>query len=388
MNRIKLILFIFLSSLVAENSAPIFLLHGFLGWGRDEMEDFYYWGGKFDLETYLKSEGFEVYTLSVGPLSSNWDRATEAYYQIKGGQVDYGKAHSEKYGIIQKPNGKVYEGIYPRWDENNPIHIISHSQGGQTALMLEHLLKLKESDEDSEILNSKKEGWIKSITTISSPLNGTTLNDIVMNTFPMALKMGVWLGAIYDDGFLEKYYNFDLDQWGLNRKENETGKEFLDRINNSKAINSKNLSQFDLSIEGSMKFNQSYKSDPNVHYFSYSTFSTKKTNSSNKHFPDWAMNPDLWLTGTLLGTMYAPDSTWYENDGIVNTVSMGYPKRDDGTHEPVCEFYETSVPGCWQQMGRLHIDHHQVIGHGFFNEEVQFLKDLFSSHCQILKEIN
>ena len=387
MRRYYLIISILFSLIIAENSAPIFLLHGFLGWGRNEVNDFYYWGGKFDLETWLREEGYEVYTLSVGPVSSNWDRATEAYFQIKGGQVDYGVAHSKKYGLIQKPAGKVYKGLYPEWDENHPIHIISHSQGGQTALMLERLLHQELTGETSEILSSKNENWIKSVTTISSPLNGTTLSDIVMKSFPMTIKMGIWLGAIYDDGFLEKYYNFDLDQWGLSRNENESIKEFVQRINNSPAINSKNLSQFDLSIEGAMNFNEQYTSDKDVHYFSYSTYSTKKATSSDKHFPDWTMNADLWLAGTLLGTLSKMDSTWYENDGIVNTISMNYPKKRNGTEEPNCEFNNKSIPGCWQQMGRLHIDHHQVIGHGMNNEEVQFLKDLFGNHCQILKEI-
>ena len=37
-----------------------------------------------DLETELKSKGFDVYTVSVGPISPNWDRAIETFYQIKG----------------------------------------------------------------------------------------------------------------------------------------------------------------------------------------------------------------------------------------------------------------------------------------------------------------
>ena len=45
-------------------------------------------------------------------------------------------------------------------------------------------------------------------------------------------------------------------------------------------------------------------------------------------------------------------------------------------------------PGCWQNMGRLHIDHHQVIGHGIKKSDNQFLKDLFGNHCQILKDID
>ena len=94
-----------------------------------------------DLESELKNAGFEVYTVSVGPISPSWDRAIEAFYQIKGGQVDYGSNKTKEYGIIQKPKSKKYEGLYPQWDGKHPIHIISHSQGGQTARMLELLLK-------------------------------------------------------------------------------------------------------------------------------------------------------------------------------------------------------------------------------------------------------
>ena len=91
-----------ISGLFSQNSCPIVLIHGFLGWGRDEMAGYYYWGGRMDLESELKNAGFEVYTVSVGPISSSWDRAIEAFYQIKGGQVDYGSNKTKEYGIIQK----------------------------------------------------------------------------------------------------------------------------------------------------------------------------------------------------------------------------------------------------------------------------------------------
>jgi len=86
-----------------ENNYPIILVHGFMGWGRDEMAGYRYWGGKFDIEEYLTENGFEVYTTSIGPVSSNWDRAIELFYQIKGGQVDYGKAHSDKFELLKNP---------------------------------------------------------------------------------------------------------------------------------------------------------------------------------------------------------------------------------------------------------------------------------------------
>ena len=112
-----------------------------MGWGPDEMAGYKYWGGKNDITNYLKEQGFEVYTASVGPVSSNWDRAVELFYQIKGGQVDYGQDHAKTFGLIQKPEAKNFPGLYPEWDKNHPIHIIGHSMGGQTGRMLQYLLE-------------------------------------------------------------------------------------------------------------------------------------------------------------------------------------------------------------------------------------------------------
>ena len=127
-------------SLVAQNTYPIVLVHGFMGWGEDEMGGYRYWGGRQDYAQMLRDEGHTVFTVSIGPVSSNWERAVEVYTQLKGGQVDYGKAHAEQFNIIQKPEDKVYNALYPEWDEVHPIHLIGHSMGGQTARMLQYLL--------------------------------------------------------------------------------------------------------------------------------------------------------------------------------------------------------------------------------------------------------
>ena len=116
-------------------------------------------GEDSDICGLLRNEGYQVFEVSVGPISSNWDRAIEVFYQLKGGQVDYGKGHSEKYDIIQKPEIKFYDGLYPEWDENNPIHLIGHSMGGQTARVLNYMLNniiyvdsLKRDKEKSDLL--------------------------------------------------------------------------------------------------------------------------------------------------------------------------------------------------------------------------------------------
>ena len=92
----------------------------------------------------LRAEGFTVYELKVGPFSSNWDRAVEAFYDLKGGQIDYGIAHSEEHG--HNRFSRTLEGKFPEWGELNSdgtrkkVHVVSHSMGGPTARAFAYLL--------------------------------------------------------------------------------------------------------------------------------------------------------------------------------------------------------------------------------------------------------
>lgn len=89
------------------------MVHGFNGFTDDINPSVlsHYWGGdKLDIRQDLESNGYETYEASIGALSSNYDRAVELYYYIKGGTVDYGAAHAEKYG--HNRYGKTYEGVY------------------------------------------------------------------------------------------------------------------------------------------------------------------------------------------------------------------------------------------------------------------------------------
>jgi triacylglycerol lipase len=207
------------SVVVAQNTYPIVLVHGFSGWGRDELFGYKYWGGiQGDLQEQLKTKGYTVYTAAVGPFSSNWDRACELYAQIKGGQVDYGLTHSTKYGHARY--GRNYTGLYPTWGNTvngkvNKIHLIGHSMGGQTIRMLAHMLEkgttgapVVEVGSTSPLFAGGK-SWVHSITTISTPNQGTTLadgisvvgeaaEDLIVGVFAALGIAGSSTTAIYD----------------------------------------------------------------------------------------------------------------------------------------------------------------------------------------------
>ena len=372
-------LFVSFSFIFSQNSYPIILIHGFLGWGREEMSDYYYWGGRTDLESFLKQQGYEVFTVSVGPISPNFDRAIEAFYQIKGGQVDYGNKKSKEFGIIQQPHNKYYSGLYSSWDADHPIHIISHSQGGQTARMLEMLLKKSIPGETSPLLLNEYTGWIKSITTISTPHNGTTLVPIMLDVFPFAINLVPWVGAIEIEN-VDNIFNFDLEHWDIERRPHESFNKYYKRINDSPLGNYRNLCTWDLSIEGAAEFNNNYTTDRNIYYFSFPTYATKSKKNGNLHHPDNKMSFHLWSTAHLIGTYNeAPDSTWYENDGICNTVSMTHP---NGSHYK--NYAGTPEKGIWQVFNKLHMDHQAIIGHHITKREFQNIAVLYSNHAKLL----
>ena len=350
-----------------------------MGWGREEMIGYYYWGGKMDLESELRALGYNVYTVSVGPISPNWDRAIEVFYQIKGGQVDYGNEKAQKYNIKQTPAEKNYPGLYPQWDSDHPIHIISHSMGGQTARMLELLLKTSITAENSPLLTNEYTGWIKSITTISAPHNGSTLVPIMLDIFPFALNLAPWFGGI-ENSTLNNLFNFDLDHWGLEKLENEPFNDYFQRLSSSPINDTKNLCSWDLSPDGADEFNKIYGVDSSVYYFSFETYATKQNHQKKFHKPDSEMSLHLWATGILIGKYEnSIDSTWYENDGICNTISMSHP---NGTSMKI--FDGNPITGIWQMTGKLHMDHQGVIGHAVNKKKLQTVFALYKKHCNLL----
>lgn len=383
------------STLLAENQYPIILVHGFMGWGGDEMSSYRYWGGKHDFEDSLRQRGFEVYTASVGPVSSNWDRAVELFYQIKGGQVDYGQGHSETYGLIQKPVEKNYNGLYPQWDESHPVHLIGHSMGGQTARMLQYLLEnviYSDSEdtlfEESLLLGQANDNWIKSITSISTPHNGTTLSDIVSKTMPF-LQDFIVLAAVVGNDF----YNFDLQQWGFEKEDQETWSTYFRRMREHPAWGTKNMCAWDVSIEGARFLNTLSPANPAIYYFSFSTSNTRLDSASGYHVPDKTMSMILRANARAMGRNQAywsdgssTDSTWYENDGIVNTVSQYGPTTGVNGPDPIAEYHpgELLIPGQWYHIQTVHMDHKTFVGHGLKDEELNSILTIFSTHCSLL----
>ena len=392
------VIILFLGCITAQNNYPIVLIHGFMGWGPNELGGYHYWGGRKDYVKMLELDGHVVFVVSVGPVSSNWERAIEVYYQLKGGQVDYGRNHSEKHNIIQEPEGKSYEAIYPEWDENHPVHLIGHSMGGQTARMLNYLLtqEIYEDEENkvreqSDLLGGVQRNLIKSITAISAPHNGTTLTEVVTKTIPF-IQYFVGVAGVVGTQF----YNFDLEQWGFNRKEDETWASYINRMRTHDAWQTKNMSSWDLSLDGAQELNGFLQAEPDVFYFSFVTSTTQRQPGFQIHIPIEGTPILIRTRSKLLGSRVGywsdgsqTDSLWYENDGVVNTISMYGPSTGSNGPDPIVEYDENEllIPGQWYWIKVCPMDHWNIIGHLGSKERMEAARMVLKAHGNRLKTL-
>ncbi|APJ03625.1 esterase/lipase family protein [Silvanigrella aquatica] len=377
----------------AKNSDPVVLVHGFTGWGRNDLNGFYYWGGFNDLQEDLKSQGNVVFTASVGGLSSNYDRAVELYAQIKGTCADYGEAHAKKYGHARF--GRCYpKSLYSQWDDTHKLHFVGHSQGGQTIRSLIKLLKEGSAVEinlnysDMSDLFKGNKNWVTSITTIATPNNGTSLTNIVDAFLPTAQALLTTFSAFVN---VQKNPLLDLklEHWGIAREKKESLKDYFNKIFNSAVWNTKDMSKWDLSPEGAKEFNDSEKTYQDIYYFSMSTHSTFITNPFNScklsllsilDFPSGAIG---CFTQRENGKVTI-DSKWLANDGIVNTYSMAAPFQSIKK-----EYHDSAVIGVWNHLGTKEgWNHLDIIGAvPVLGKSYWSVKDIYMQHLELLHSL-
>ena len=389
----------------AKNEEPFIFIHGLNGWGGAEGINgvIPYWGATTgDLMDYLRSEGYECYSASVGPLSSAWDRACELYAQLVGTTVDYGEAHSKAHNH-DRYGRTFYQPLVKDWgelDENGKIeqvHLIGHSFGGTTARMLVQLLSegsaeeiaATPADDISPLFTGGKSDWVKSVTTICTPHNSASVYyplqllglDIFVQTFSYVYA-GL-LGRSYLNGRIVDFY---LEQFGLT---DIPGGEKADMFFKALKLileNKDDSCQYDLTPEGTKKMNEKLDINEDIYYFSYAFSTTHDV--LGVQLPDIRTNPVIYLTSLamgvgkftdpVLGTVY--DGEWLANDALVNTESAKYP-----LDEPHKDFDSGNIEkGIWNVMPVERGDHGTAIGlfadadetHEFYIELCEMLNAL------------
>lgn len=424
-----LLLLALVRPVLAVNNYPVVLVHGFLGFGPEQFKrtGFKYWGGFDDIAEHMRHyQGqHQILVASVGSISSSWDRSAELYYQIKGGCVDYGSIHTDRadHKAERRPPGKCWAAdpshnpnnyplaLYPDWDAQHPVHLIGHSQGGQTIRELIQLLENGSPHGDEgggELYQGGKIGWVSSATTLSAPHDGTSLRDAMTDFGPFIARLAAGIGAIANPAATSAGLDLQLEQFGIARRPNESDAGYLERAMNNPFWNQNNFdsAQWEMGPDGAREFNAWVKTSPHVYYFSMANTATEAgafcCNDTDRtlaffqrqqyQYPRRDMAPltkpyaGEWIVPSFaqrgLGsyTQSAPgrvtvDERWFANDGVVNTVSMRAPAG-----QPVRDFDGVPVKGSWNflQTYRTY-DHFDMIGWPKLGPRVYPIYDSISS---------
>lgn len=389
-----------------NNTYPVVLVHGFAGWGRNEVAlnlygdatpeiHYLYWGGQalgsgtVDIEAELnnRNASYHVYTASVGPITSVYDRACDLWAQLKGGDNNkalYGANHAAASGSAEFPHAadsgtRTYNNLRNSKGEtlgavnaSNPVHLIGHSMGGLTIRMLAGLLRHGSPWGDTAIWPGGQTGYIRSITSAATPHNGTTLTHMVQNITNVLNDWGVdWLSVVTGENVvntIDLVYGLDIEQWtnGL-----ENAPTNIAAVAGSSACLSykpaiSDHSLWDMSPCGAMyqlnTWNQ-MKACPDIYYFSYSCEQSNDDGSPELGNLFGAFTSAM---GNYANTQGAGlDAKWRLHDGVVNTASAAKPSCDSftDTKETSDAVYSVYGPkGKWYHIDMLHEDHMDIVG--------------------------
>ena len=359
---------------------PYVFVHGMMGWGEDKK--FYkglpYWGmvtGNYPRR--MREKGYEVYTPSVSPLGSAWDRACELYANLTGTTVDYGVAHSKEKG--HNRFGETFpEAMLPDWTPERSIHLLGHSFGGPTMRMFVELLRNGSPEERaatpagqlSPLFEGGHGDLVKSITSISGPFDGITFPHALPKLVDGGLTYGIpMVASIIGNVGGGRVYDFQMSQWGITAV--KEGVRFARNMLNMKAIRhfakAKDNVFADIHIPQAAEINKKLSVPAEQYLFAVTGNGTKKGKNGN-----WVKAPIMIFAfapfAYSLGKF--PDQTiagvkitegWRQNDGIVPVESGRHP-----TTEPWCEWEDVKdkpiQKGIWHALPTVPGDHGTVIG--------------------------
>ncbi|MBQ6899022.1 MAG: hypothetical protein IJN70_08580 [Clostridia bacterium] len=335
---------------VTKNEYPFVFVHGMGGWGAYETNaPMPYWGGlnfeglkmstdDTNIVEILQDKGVEVYEASVGPFSSAWDRACELYAQLTGTVVDYGEAHSKAHNHDRY--GYSYEGkalMGENWDLETPINIMGHSFGGPTVRLFASLMyygdeaEVAATGEDTSPLFTGGHDVIHSVSTFSSPNDGTPIADFLVDLKLIALIAfaGNLLGCLFGDEVMMWHLRFG--HFGLTAKEDEERASFsIGNIVNF--YNSNDNCGYDMTIDGAKKLNEKIQVVPTAYYYSYTAIATEENAVGMQKLstPSLFSFSSLVLSASEGKTIDGVEMTkeWAMSDGIVPYASAKCPMKD------------------------------------------------------------
>ena len=365
---------------------PKVLIHGIFGWGEHSMLRGSCWPDE------LRRDARFIISESTGAVSSAHDRACELFYELFGGTVDYGAEHSKQYGH-RRFGSKVRTAKWPNWSAGSPVDLIGHSYGGNVAIELTRKLGADFFGVGSDAR------WVRSIVTLSAPINGTTLVYLLglalsdhrsvrwgsaIHLFG-ALAASFWAVSVHVP-VLRRLYDFRQPQWS-----DHTSACQICMMRHPMVISEDNAFH-DLApprrhatnpgaSELAAQYLFSVTSQVNVRFALYShPWSQRKLEVV---LPVGTFNPLVLIVAALIQlhslhvrllTWYgwivppfegADSGAWARSDGVVNTCSQGAPSRGISSSTCGAEHVVLTLPvsqparlrrGVWHrmQLGKHH----------------------------------
>ena len=366
----------------APKDAPaIVFVHGLGGWGQGAWFDYVmpHWGMRAgSVRKELKSRGYEACAVSMGPVSSAWDRACELYAHLTGGRADYGEAHANAHG--HERYGQKYRALLKSWSAEKPIALVGHSFGGAASRLFAQLCeegsaaeRAAGQSEISPLFTGELKGRITAVVSLAAPHNGSTAaeaylaegGDAGADITGQLLKMARLAMVL---PLFERFYPFRLGQFGLdlrgfyrNPLRAWRGMDAFARGEDGAA--------HDLTVDGAQEVNSGIRCQPGIYYFSYAAQATEPDAEGNQ-LPKALVSSMFQGTSAAMGkkrpVFTTPggiliDESWLPNDGLVNLVSAQYPFG-----EPHKDYDPGNIErGVWQVMPTITNFDHVDFGGGF-----------------------
>ena len=356
-----------------RNEYPIILIHGLVGWGKDDgIHSFFPYFGP--LIKHLDALGVEYYAPSLGPFNSAWDRVCVLWAYLFGGTVDYGKVHSEKYGHARY--GKTYEhGVLEdlgKTENHKKLIAFGHSFGGPVIRLMGTLFTYGSEEEragtDPDDLSPLFAGGhgdlLHALTTLSGVNNGTALASMFgirgMSLPTLAIH---GLCGLLGNTPITKIFNGHLQQYGIMPEpEDVTGWHLPDWKALLKGLRVMDAAKGEDNVWREMEIEviqeellPKEKVDPKAYYFAQRADATEIRHGRRTMTPTLKYAicyfPGL-LTGTWSGPKVRPygvgtDEAWQHCDGFVNipgqTAPFNQPQKE-------ADWDTDFKPGIWYNM--------------------------------------
>lgn len=109
-------------------------------------------------------------------------QACELFYALKGGSIDYGLEHSAAHGH-RRVRRSASAPMYPEWNAERPVLLLTHSQGANVARTLVRLLS-----QSAFPAHATSAAWVRGIVCIAAPMVGAPFLHSTLCGVPLPVE--------------------------------------------------------------------------------------------------------------------------------------------------------------------------------------------------------